>query len=159
MYERFDDLTRSVVQGGSDFAATREDTIVQTGHLLYGLFGTGANAEIPCLATLPGSAVKIATALAGVLPDGLVRLRNQGATFSDAYASTLEQAVLNARAGGVTTILVSDLLRAVLVTGPNVAMYLLDILGVDRDRLNREWQGSSKQRSGARRFGNPEHVD
>ena len=143
MYERFDDLTRSVVQGGSDFAATREDSIVHTGHLLYGLFGTGANAQIPCLATLPDAAVKIATALAGALPDGLVRLRNQGDTFSDAYASTLERSILNARARGSKAILVSDLLRAVLVTGPNAAMHLLDLIGVDRDRLNRELQGSS----------------
>jgi ATP-dependent Clp protease ATP-binding subunit ClpA len=141
MYERFDDLTRRVVHAGRDLAVARNDSISHSGHLLYGLFVTGANAEMPCLSRLHDAPAAIATALREPLPDGLVRLRNRDGTCSEAFASTLEQSIRNARARGSQSISVSDLFGAVLGTGPNVALHLLDLLGADRDLLNRELQG------------------
>jgi hypothetical protein len=146
MYERFDDLTRRVVYSGRDFAVARNDSISHTGHLLYGLFVTGLNAEIPCLAPLHDAPAAIAAALTEPLPAGFVRPRSRDRASSEAYASTIEQSIINARARGSKSISVSDLFRAVLGTGPNVALHLLDLLGVDRDLLNRELQGLRGQR-------------
>ena len=146
MYERFDDLARSVELAGRDFALVRNDSTYHTGHLLYGLFVTGANAEIPCLAPLRDAPAMIAAALADPLPEGVMRQRNRDRTSSEAYASTLVQSVMNARARGSKSISVSDLFGAVLSTGPNVALHLLDLFGVDRDLLSRELHGLSGQR-------------
>jgi ATP-dependent Clp protease ATP-binding subunit ClpA len=114
--------------------------------LLYGVFKTGANSEIPCLARLSDAAAKIAAVLAEPLPDGLVRPRKRGGISED-LASTVEQSIRNARARGAKSISVSDLLMAALSSGPNAAAHLLDLLGVDPDVLNRELQESTGERA------------
>jgi ATP-dependent Clp protease ATP-binding subunit ClpA len=146
MYERFDELTRSAVQAGRDLAVARKESMTHTGHLLYGVFNTGANSEIPCLARLSDATAKIAAVLAEPLPDGLVRPRKRGGISED-HASTLEQSIINARARGARSISVSDLLMAALSSGPNAAAHLLDLLGVNLDVLNRELQESIGERA------------
>jgi hypothetical protein len=147
MYERFDKSVRRAEKAARTFAAARNDSVTHTGHLLYGFFVTGADAEIPCLARLNDAPAMIATALAAPLPEGLVRLRTRDCTSSEAYASTIVTAIMNARDRGSKSISLTDLVRAVFGTGPNVALHLLDLLGVDRDSLNHELQRLTSQRS------------
>jgi hypothetical protein len=111
---------------------------VHTGHILYGVFATGASSQIKCLAATVDGATKVAEIIAVGLPEELLRLRNPGASFSKAYVSTLEHSILNARARASQSISVSDLLKAILATEPNVATHVLTLLAINRDDLNRE---------------------
>jgi ATP-dependent Clp protease ATP-binding subunit ClpA len=137
MYEKLDDATRSIEQAAKDFARARNDPVAHTGHLLYGVFVNGFHTGIPCLRAVPDGALKIAHALTDALPQGLVRQRHPESPFSEAYPATLKHALLNARSRGSGLISVSDLVLAMLATGPNVATHLLDVLAVDRGKLAR----------------------
>jgi hypothetical protein len=138
MYEKFGEATRRAEQAGRDFATARGDPLTHTGHLLYGIFVTGANNEMPSLSAIPDGAARIAATLADPLPEGLMRLRKRGASFSEAYLSGLEQAIRYTQTRGSESISLSDLLRAILDTEPNVATHLLKLLAVDRHTLDQE---------------------
>jgi ATP-dependent Clp protease ATP-binding subunit ClpA len=141
MRERFDDLVRMIADASKDFAAAREDRVLHTGHIMYAVFATGASNDIHALAAVTDGAAKAADTLAGKLPEGLVRRRNDADLASDAFASTMEHAIMNARARHSGSISLSDLLLAILATEPNVATHVLSMLAVDRDILYRELAG------------------
>jgi ATP-dependent Clp protease ATP-binding subunit ClpA len=141
MREEFDDATRRVEEASRDFAEVRKDEIVHTGHLLYSIFAAALHGGVPCLAAISGASNQIVQALDGGLPEGLVRRQDPESPFSQAYVSTLEHSIMNARIRGSKLISISDLLQALLTTEPNVAVHLLDALSVDRIALARELGG------------------
>ena len=78
MYGRFDDITRTTEKVARDFVAARMDPVAHTGHILYGVFVSGASSQIPCFAAIVDGAAKVAEILAGGLPEGLLGVPNQG---------------------------------------------------------------------------------
>ena len=120
---------------------SRNDHVTHTGHLLYGVFITGSESVIPCLAEVSDGAAKVAQALDDTLPEGLVHQERGDSRFSEAYVATLRHSVLNAQARGSVTISVLDVLRGLLIAGPNVATHILDLLAIDRTEFTRQLEG------------------
>lgn len=129
---------RRVMDKAREFADRRGESTIHTGHLLYGIFATGANRETAAVSDITDGAQHVQELLAQPLPGELVQTKLRRIGCSDACATSLEHAIRRARARGSMSISVSDIVAAVLLTAPNVGGHLLEKLGVDLARLHAE---------------------
>jgi hypothetical protein len=131
MYERFSPAVRDAMQYARELSQQERDKVQHTGHLLVGLCAVSAFDDIPELAGVRDAAARFDDLLRSPLPVQLVTTKRGLSGASDALAATIEAAVPITRQRGSKSVSVKDIVRGLLVAQPNVAVYLLQKVGVE----------------------------